>query len=571
MATKGLWTAVFALHLFAAVRGQRCGGEVDTALHPSGTITSPSYPEHYPEDTHCTWVIKAPHGEKIALTFVDFDVTGSDGCSGDYVSLASDLTSEGQRFCGSQGPGDVTSDGDILVLRFASNAQGSCRGFNASYHVKEESLSCGVETSALEFTFISPDYPQPVGNDSLECSVTVDHGCESPICQLRLDFEDFQLQPPYWGDCKYDQFYAESSTPLPTLCGVNNGSHMYVNVEGRSKTDLTFLLGRLEYYLYHCYDIYGSIPEGVDASEHVHSPDHARRTRARRDVGEEGEEEEKQRERVGEDRMGMMEEEEIPVALPDLSFARQGGGGGQSSSAVPVTSDVVLTTEGDVTVALYNYKEADIVTFPTRRAWKVRVTQIPCDCPKSRVPKAPEGCLQYHQGLTGDFKSFNFEGVGCYSEDRWCDFSTIKHPSDCDIRVGYTGHFNDLDYSICVEPESGFCGIQYQQMGRDGFSLTNATAYQDDSHIPSAEFADSGCMADYLWVPGAENDHGTDTHERFCGTKLGNARKWGTVTTYSKPFTVRMVSDADEFSLAADYMNRGFHISYSQIPCKLSG
>nr|XP_027232332.1 procollagen C-endopeptidase enhancer 1-like [Penaeus vannamei] len=512
MAAKGLWTAVFALHLFTAVRGQRCGGEVDTSLHPTGTITSPSYPEHYPEDTHCTWVIKAPHGEKIALTFVDFDVTGSEGCSGDYVSLTSDLTSEGQRYCGSQSPGDVTSDGDILVLRFASNAQGSCRGFNASYHVKEESLSCGVETSALEFTFISPDYPQPVGNDSLECSVTVDHGCESPICQLRLDFEDFQLQPPYWGDCKYDQFYAESSTPLPTLCGVNNGSHMYVNVEGRSKTDLTFLLGRLEYYLYHCYDIYGSIPEGADTSEHAHSPDHARRTRARRDVGEEGEEEQ-QREgmEVG---MGMMEQEGIPVALRKPSFARQGGGGDQSSSSPPVTSEVVVTTEGDVTVALYNYKEADIVTFPTRRAWKVRVTQIPCDCPKSRVPKAPEGCLQYYQGLTGDFKSFNFEGVGCYSEDRWCDFSTIKHPSDCDIRVGYTGHFNDLDYSICVEPESGFCGIQYQQMGRDGFSLTNATAFQDDSHIPSAEFADSVLHGDYL-----------------CG----------------------------------------FHLSYSQIPCKLSG
>lgn len=97
---------------------------------------------------------------------------------------------------------------------------------------------------------------------------------------------------------------------------------MYVNVEGRSKTDLTFLLGRLEYYLYHCYDIYGSIPEGADTSEQAHSPGHARRTRARRDVGEEGKEE-KQRERVGEDRMGMMEEEEIPMALPDPSFARQ--------------------------------------------------------------------------------------------------------------------------------------------------------------------------------------------------------------------------------------------------------
>ncbi|MPC66829.1 hypothetical protein E2C01_060984 [Portunus trituberculatus] len=43
---------------------------------------------------------------------------------------------------------------------------------------------------------------------------------------------------------------------------LNSTSHtcfsMYVNVEGRSKTELTFLLQELEYYLYNCYDIYGS-------------------------------------------------------------------------------------------------------------------------------------------------------------------------------------------------------------------------------------------------------------------------------------------------------------------------
>lgn len=58
---------------------------------------------------------------------------------------------------------------------------------------------------------------------------------------------------------------------------------------------------------------------------------------------------------------------------------------------------------------------------------------------KSFLPPAPVGCLQYYKGITGEFKSFNFDGVGCYSEDRWCDFSRITHASDCDIRVGFTG------------------------------------------------------------------------------------------------------------------------------------
>ena len=43
---------------------------------------------------------------------------------------------------------------------------------------------------------------------------------------FRLDFEEFQIQPPVWGDCQYDQFYVTGNGgKLPTLCGVNNGSH----------------------------------------------------------------------------------------------------------------------------------------------------------------------------------------------------------------------------------------------------------------------------------------------------------------------------------------------------------
>ena len=52
---------------------------------------------------------------------------------------------------------------------------------------------------------------------------------------------------------------------------------------------------------------------------------------------------------------------------------------------------------------------------------------------------APAGCLQYYEGVMGHIKSFNFDGYGCYSEDRWCNFDTINHVSDCDIRVGHTG------------------------------------------------------------------------------------------------------------------------------------
>ena len=52
--------------------------------------------------------------------------------------------------------------------------------------------------------------------------------------------------------------------------------------------------------------------------------------------------------------------------------------------------------------------------FDTRRAWNIKVTQIPCGCPSMETPRAPRGCLAYYTGFSGDLKSFNYDGFSCY-------------------------------------------------------------------------------------------------------------------------------------------------------------
>lgn len=69
--------------------------------------------------------------------------------------------------------------------------------------------------------------------------------------------------------------------------------------------------------------------------------------------------------------------------------------------------------------------------FP--RSWRIRVTQIPC----GSVSKADQGCLQYHTGVYGRVRSFNF------------DTSTGRQLSN-------------QDYSVCIRTERNFCSIQYQ-------------------------------------------------------------------------------------------------------------
>jgi hypothetical protein len=39
------------------------------------------------------------------------------------------------------------------------------------------------------------------------------------------------------------------------------------------------------------------------------------------------------------------------------------------------------------------------------------------------------------------------------------------------------------------------------------------------------------------------------------------------IISYSRPFLFRVVTDRDEITSSIDYMNRGFHLEYHQLPC----
>ena len=81
-------------------------------------------------------------------------------------------------------------------------------------------------------------------------------------------------------------------------------------------------------------------------------------------------------------------------------------------------------------------------------SWKIKTTQIEC----SSNARAPTDCVQYFTGISGEIRSFNFDGG---------------------IQL------RDIQYTICVRRESGFCGIQYTVQDNttpDSFDLSDATA-----------------------------------------------------------------------------------------------
>ena len=221
-----------------------CGAEVDGTLVQNGTITSPGYPDNYPAFLSCVWKIKATPGKKILATFSEFDVTASTDCDSDYVTVVTGdvaLGGSSNRYCGKSPPSYIESLGEVLEIRFNTNQGDSCQGFSLDYTIVTKEVTCGSTTSDVQFEFLSPLYPDMLPNKTAQCDLTISHNCESPICQLRLDFIDLRLGPPTMGDCNGDQFIVRANEPLPVLCGNNSGQHIYVDVRGRSETNLNLL------------------------------------------------------------------------------------------------------------------------------------------------------------------------------------------------------------------------------------------------------------------------------------------------------------------------------------------
>ena len=80
-------------------------------------------------------------------------------------------------------------------------------------------------------------------------------------------------------------------------------------------------------------------------------------------------------------------------------------------------------------------------------SWRIKITQIECQ----NKARAPFDCAQYFTGAGGSFKSYNFAGGV---------------------------QLQNIQYTICIRQELGFCGIEYRT--QDGTS-PDTFALSDDA------------------------------------------------------------------------------------------
>ncbi|KAI4496548.1 hypothetical protein M0804_000358 [Polistes exclamans] len=93
----------------------------------------------------------------------------------------------------------------------------------------EVMVSCGQTINDNNTYFVNPNYPSTFdGTESCQLTLLKSN---PDVCQFRLDFVQFMIRGPETTNnlCTYDQFIVSGGNPVPTICGTNNGNHMYID------------------------------------------------------------------------------------------------------------------------------------------------------------------------------------------------------------------------------------------------------------------------------------------------------------------------------------------------------
>ncbi|XP_062900253.1 cubilin isoform X2 [Mobula hypostoma] len=137
-----------------AASASACGG---TFHMQSGAFSSPNYPENYPSNSECIWYIISSPGNRVQISFINFDIGNSLNCSLDYVEIR-EMNATGEligRFCGSPLPENCTSVvGHILWVKFVSGPSSKHSGFSAIF-----SHLYGNEIVGIQGQIASPLWP----------------------------------------------------------------------------------------------------------------------------------------------------------------------------------------------------------------------------------------------------------------------------------------------------------------------------------------------------------------------------------------------------------------------------
>ncbi|CAH1258711.1 PCOLCE [Branchiostoma lanceolatum] len=126
-----------------------CGGAI---YGGSGTVSSPGFPQKYPDKQRCTWTIKAPPGSFIEVTFgsLVIEQNTDEKCDYDYLNITMDGTKNFGPYCNSNKPPNTRLVGTLFEITFVSDDTVGKQGFLLLYSTTKTPHEHGQETNQNE-------------------------------------------------------------------------------------------------------------------------------------------------------------------------------------------------------------------------------------------------------------------------------------------------------------------------------------------------------------------------------------------------------------------------------------
>uniref|UniRef100_A0A4D5RL31 Putative procollagen c-endopeptidase enhancer n=1 Tax=Ixodes scapularis TaxID=6945 RepID=A0A4D5RL31_IXOSC len=198
----------------------RDGSCIYNITAPHGKISSPNYPNIYPNSASCSWLIKTNPDIGIRLAFNDFELEKNNKCISDYVSIYDGSDTNAPilgTYCGNTAPLPILSSSNQIYMVFKSDSDVQGKGFSATHTEVYTALVAGQGSEQSIYSHAK------YGNQHYEDNINRDWVIRAQAGHVRLWFSAFDVEASY-NSCTYDFVEvfdgSDASAPLlKTLCG----------------------------------------------------------------------------------------------------------------------------------------------------------------------------------------------------------------------------------------------------------------------------------------------------------------------------------------------------------------
>ena len=107
---------------------------MELILLATGNVTSPNYPDNYPNNLEKIETIQVEQGLILSLQFTAFDIESHSTCAYDHLTIMDgDGTTLMEKSCGSFLPADIRSTSNIVKLVFITDSVDTRPGWSVSW------------------------------------------------------------------------------------------------------------------------------------------------------------------------------------------------------------------------------------------------------------------------------------------------------------------------------------------------------------------------------------------------------------------------------------------------------